>query len=373
MKKICYLINSDWYFDLHWTERALAAMEAGNEIHVICHFKGNDVKKRLEKHGFICHNSLIAAQSFNPFSYMLTFAKIWKMLDRLNPEIIHCVTIKSLVAGGLYARVKSRPVILSFAGLGRVFDNSKMLINVLRFFVLATYRYIAKNPQATLVFEHEADRERLISLARINKMQTQVIDGAGINTVDFPYVPEIVHQLPVVLFASRMLWSKGLQDLIVVKRSLEKTGVNFRLDVAGILSTGDADAIPLATLEQWHKEGSINWLGRSNEVSVLIESANIVALPSVYSEGVPRILLEAASMGRAIVAYDVGGCKSIVIDGENGYLIAKKNIANLENKLKRLLQDPCLRNKMGLVGRQLALSKFSSTQVIAKTLALYQN
>ncbi len=339
MKKVCYLINSDWYFDLHWKERALAAKKMGYEIHVICHFEGDEVKNRLEKYGFKCHNSLISAQSYNPFSFMLTFAKIWKMLNRLNPEIIHCVTIKSFVTGGLYARLKSRPVILSFAGLGRVFDNSRMLINVLRFFVLAIYKYIAKNPRATLVFEHEADRERLISLAGINKKQTQVIDGAGINTEDYPYIPETAHEIPVVLFASRMLWSKGLQDLIVAKKSLEKSGVNFRLDVAGILSTEDKDAIPIATLEQWHKEGSINWLGRSNTVSLLIESANIVALPSIYSEGVPRILLEAASMGRASLAYDVGGCKSIVVDGENGYLIEKKNITNLEVKLKKLLQD----------------------------------
>lgn len=372
MKKVCYLINSDWYFELHWVERALAAKDAGYEVHVICHYEGDEIKSRLEKHGFICHNSLISAQSYNPVGFILTFTRIWKMLNQLDPDVLHCVTIKSFLAGGIYAKFKSKPIILSFAGLGRVFDNGKMLINALRFFVLSTYKYIAKNPRAVLVFEHESDQERLISLTGINKLQTRVIDGAGINTDDYPYTSEPIQVPPVVLFASRMLWSKGLHDLISVKKSLANADIHFTLNVAGILSTEDADAIPLSMLEQWHKEGVINWLGRSNNVSQLIAAANIVALPSTYSEGVPRILLEAASMGRACLAYDVGGCKSIVQDGANGFLVAKKDVAVLELQLKKLLQDATLRHKMGLLGRELALRKFSSAQVIVKTLSLYE-
>jgi glycosyltransferase involved in cell wall biosynthesis len=253
MKKVCYIINSDWYFELHWIERALAAKMAGYEVHVICHFEGEDVKSRLEGQGFICHNSEVAAQSYNPLGFIVTFTKIWAMLKKLNPEILHCITIKSTVTGGIYAKVRSRPVVLSFAGLGRVFDHSKGIHNLLRFCTLAVYRYIAKNKKATLVFEHEFDRDTLLSLTGIDINQTLVIDGAGINTEEYPYSTEPGTTLPVVLFASRMLWSKGLGDLITVKKSLEKSDIHFQLNVAGIISSADADAIPLMASGRLYK------------------------------------------------------------------------------------------------------------------------
>lgn len=69
MKKICYFINSDWYFELHWVERATAARAAGYEIHVVCHFIGDDIKNKLTQLGMICHNSSILEQSLNPINF----------------------------------------------------------------------------------------------------------------------------------------------------------------------------------------------------------------------------------------------------------------------------------------------------------------
>lgn len=373
MKKLCFIINSDWYFELHWIERALAAKKAGYEVYVVCHFNGEGIKSRLESYGFKCHDSHIAAQSYNPFNFMISFFKIWKILNHLNPAVIHCVTIKSFLIGGLFAKLKSKAAVLSFAGLGRIFDNRKLAGKVLRFIVVMLYRFIASNKKSVLLFEHEADREKLVNLAHINEARTLVIDGAGINTDDYPYVAESNVDIPIVLFASRMLWSKGLAELVKVKKALAKSNVHFQLNVAGILCPDDTDSIPLTQLEQWNREGAINWIGRSNKVSELIERANIIALPSSYSEGVPRILLEAASMGRATLAYDVGGCKSIVQDGRTGFLVEKNQISKLEHKLKTLLLDANLRREMGLAGRNLVLSKFSSSMVISKTLEIYSN
>ncbi|EGI6474468.1 glycosyltransferase family 4 protein, partial [Salmonella enterica subsp. enterica serovar Fluntern] len=100
------------------------------------------------------------------------------------------------------------------------------------------------------------------------------------------------------------LWSKGLGDLIEAKKILRQKNIHFVLNVAGILAEDDKDAIPLELIHHWHHEGLINWLGRSSNVYELIQKSNIVALPSIYPEGVPRLLLEASSVGRACIAYD---------------------------------------------------------------------
>ncbi|MFS7653994.1 glycosyltransferase [Klebsiella pneumoniae] len=153
----------------------------------------------------------------------------------------------------------------------------------------------------------------------------------------------------VVLFASRMLWSKGLGDLIEAKKILRSKNIHFTLNVAGILVENDKDAISLQVIENWHQQGLINWLGRSNNVCDLIEQSNIVALPSVYSEGVPRIFWKHL-LWVALIAYDVGGCDSLIIDNDNGIIVKSNSPEELADKLAFLLSNPKARVEMGIKG-----------------------
>ncbi|HBW3697880.1 TPA: glycosyltransferase family 4 protein, partial [Klebsiella pneumoniae] len=249
--------------------------------------------------------------------------------------------------GGVLAKKFNLPVIVSFVGLGRVFSSDSMPLKLLRQFTIAAYKYIASNKRCIFMFEHDRDRKKLAKLVGLEEQQTIVIDGAGINPEIYKYSLEQNHDVPVVLFASRMLWSKGLGDLIEAKKILRSKNIHFTLNVAGILVENDKDAISLQVIENWHQQGLINWLGRSNNVCDLIEQSNIVALPSVYSEGVPRILLEASSVGRACIAYDVGGCDSLIIDNDNGIIVKSNSPEELADKLAFLLSNPKARVEMG--------------------------
>lgn len=250
--------------------------------------------------------------------------------------------------------------------------DRKWHMEIIRRLTLYSYRYIFKNPKCLLAFEHEYDRQILINLTQVDIKQTVVIDGAGINPDVYCYSPEPEGLIPVVLFASRLLWSKGLGDLVEVKKRLMIRGISFELNVAGISVDGDPDAIPLEQIESWHQLGMINWLGRCSDVYSLITSCNLVALPSVYSEGIPRILLEAASVGRACIAYDVGGCQSLIIDDFSGNLVEKRNISLLTEKMALLLTNPKKRAEMGVRGRERVEMKFASNLIIKATLNLYQ-
>ena len=223
------------------------------------------------------------------------------------------------------------------------------------------------------MFEHDKDRAKLADLVGIDYKQTIVIDGAGINPEIYKYSLEQQRDVPVVLFASRMLWSKGLGDLIEAKKILSNKNIHFTLNVAGIIVENDKDAIPLATIQKWQSEGVINWLGHCSNVFDLIEESNIVALPSVYAEGVPRILLEASSVGRACIAYDVGGCDSLIINNDNGLIVKSKSVEELAEKLGFLLDNPETRVAMGINGRNRIQDKFSSVMIINKTLKTYRD
>ncbi|MDR3432618.1 MAG: glycosyltransferase family 4 protein [Rouxiella aceris] len=372
MKKICYFINSDWYFDLHWIDRVIATQKEGFEIHVITNFLDDNLVYKFNKLGFICHNSTMDSQSMNPISFLRSACKIFYLLHKIDADIIHCITIKPCLIGGFFGRFFNKNVIISFVGLGRVFSKSNRKLNIISKIVIPFYKYMFNNTKCLISFEHERDKENLITITNMPLERTVVIDGAGVDVDKYPYTPEVIGDVPVILFASRLLKSKGLADLIASKKILESRNIYFRLDVAGIPVPGDADGIDISLLNKWSSEGVINWLGQCHDIARLIIDANIVALPSVYSEGVPRILLEAASVGRPIVAYDVGGCNSLIIDAENGYLIDRSNIDVLSNKLESLILDPELRQTMGRNGRNLVENKFSSLIILSKTLQMYR-
>lgn len=350
----------------------MAAQQAGYEIHVISHFTGSDIKERLIQKGFICHESMMEEQSINPFSFIFSFFKISRLLNKINADILHCITIKPCLIGGTFARLYRKPIILSFVGLGRVFAENSVHISTIRFCVLRLYNFLLKNKKCMMVFEHEHDRQKLVEMTVANPAKAYVIEGAGVDPELYDFSLETKRTTPVVLFASRLLWSKGLGDLVEVKKRLMQKGVHFELNVAGITVPTDPDAIPLAQVEQWQREGVINWLGKSSDVCKLIEASNIVALPSVYSEGIPRILLEAASVGRACIAYDVGGCQSLIIDDYSGSLVEKGDISLLEQKLEKLLLSPETRAAMGIRGRKMVEDRFASSLIIDSTLKLYK-
>jgi len=370
MKKLCFYINSDWYFNLHWKERALAAKENGYEVHVICNFENSKIFSDFESSGIKPHDSRMSEQSLNPLVIFKDLARSLRIIREINPDILHCITIKPCLIGGFYAKVFRKKLVLSFVGLGRVFSSNARKYRILKYNVSSFYRWVSNKKDVFFIFEHELDRDKIISITGMDSSKTIVIDGAGIDTNKFEYLSEPDNTPPIVLFASRLIWSKGLSDLVDARKVLLQKGINFNLVVAGIIVKKDPDAIPDNVISKWSKAEDIIWLGQRDDVKKLIEESNIVALPSVYAEGVPRILIEAAAVGRPSIAYDMGGCSSIIVNNSTGF-IADKNIDDLVQKLEMLITNKKLRVDFGINARAWVMSRFCSTYVIKKTLGVY--
>jgi len=373
MKKICYFINSDWYFDLHWLERAYAAQKEGYQVHVMTRFEGETFYNKFTKLGFICHPIRLRERSLNPFEFLFSMIDISLKLSKIEPSIIHSVTIKPIILGGLFSRIKKIPFVANIVGLGRVFDCGGIIYHLIKKVVISIYRYIFKNSKSKIIFEHKNDMNILEKLIDFQTDQINIIDGAGVDTTIFTYKEEKNISIPIVFFAGRMLKNKGLKTLIDIRSELKRENIHFDLVVAGIEVPDDPHAIPSSMLLAWHEKGDITWLGTRHDMAQLITNSSIVALPSVYPEGVPRILIEACAIGRPCIAYNSGGCGSIIDNGITGYLVTKNDRKDFRDKLVTLLLDPELRKNMGVNGRDLVVQKFSSEKIIVKTLNIYSN
>lgn len=372
MKKICYFINSDWYFDLHWLARALSAKHQGYEVHIITRISEEKYRRRFSELGFCCHSLPIKERSYNIFGFISALVSSVLLLRKINPALIHAVTIKPVIIGGLYARLFSVPFVANVVGLGRVFQPGNRLLRGLKKAVCLSYSFIFTNPRSRIIFEHNDDLLEFQRNVTFSLRRASVIDGCGVDVEQYTFSEEVVCGQPIVLFASRMLHKKGLAALVRIKQQLAQEGVYFTLRVAGIMVADDPDAIPLTDITRWAAAGDIEWLGTCNNMEVLLGSASIVALPTLYPEGVPRILIEGAAKGRACIAYNSGGCNSIVINNVNGFLISRGDEDEFRRQLKVLIGDKELRQRMGLQGRALVLEKFSAAKVITKTLNIYR-
>jgi glycosyltransferase involved in cell wall biosynthesis len=167
-----------------------------------------------------------------------------------------------------------------------------------------------------------------------------------------------------------MLVTKGLLEYVEAAHTLRHKGLNARFALAGRTDPGNPASIPDEQIETWKQSETLEWWGWQEDMPAALARADIFCLPS-YREGVPNALLEAAACGLSIVTTDVPGCRDVVTNGVNGWLVPVRNAEALANALETLITNPELRRRMGNAGRDIAMNQFSMAKVNRETLAVY--
>jgi glycosyltransferase involved in cell wall biosynthesis len=185
----------------------------------------------------------------------------------------------------------------------------------------------------------------------VSAERTRVIPGAGVaaDAISPAARPEGV---PVILCVSRMIRNKGILDLVEAAKLLCKRGLHFEVHLVGGMDPRNPTSLTPEELKGAEAGGFVKWLGPRSDIPELLAKANVFCAPTYYREGLPRVLIEAAAAGRPIVATDVPGCREVVIDGLNGYLVPPRNVNALADALASLLQDAQACERMGREGRQ---------------------
>jgi glycosyltransferase involved in cell wall biosynthesis len=308
--------------------------------------------------------------SKNIIKELVAFFEIVRIYTREKPNLVHHVGLKPILYGSLAARLANVcAVVNAFAGLGFVYTGTRWHHRILRSVVSLLLRMALALPRATTICQNPDDIAILLSYGVARASDSLVIRGSGVDPAIFSPVPEMGGE-PVVLLAARMLWDKGIREFVEAARIIKGRGIHARFVLAGRLDPSNPTSVTGDRLRSWQEEGHVEWWGQREDMPVVLAQAHIVVLPS-YREGLPKVLLEAAACERAIVATDVPGCREIVRNGDNGLLIPAKDPAALAEGIVTLLQNPELRRRMGMRGRQLVLNEFTVEHVAARVIQVY--
>ncbi len=380
MKKITYIINVDWYFKLHWLNRAKAAKDQGYDITIMTHFTSAKIRSYFQGLGFRCVELPLSRSGINPFSELRTIVKLYKYLKVQQPHLIHCITVKPSIYGGLISNVLKLPSIKSITGLGAVFSSQSPLFRILRPLITGLYYVVGQSNTGAFIFENNSDRN-VFKAAGIGRKQPLVhIAGAGVDTSHFcglsqPLVNVGIDKPMVVLFAARLLKDKGLDTLISAVSTLRKKGLTIELWVAGLFDLESKNSYTESDIQSLAEKGEIKWLGAvsGSEMPSILNSVDIVALPTRYGEGIPRILIEAGATGRVVVASNVTGCNEFISDKVNGRLLNPLIVDDWSECLIDVAEDPLSYQHYAKCLERDVKAQYSDNVVISKFLDLYDS
>jgi len=348
--------------------QAKAAQSAGYDVVVATRVAEHG--DAIRRAGFRLIPLRLQRESYSPLQEFQALHELRSIYAEEQPDIAHHVALKPILYGSVAALGRKQiRVINAWAGMGFLVASTSFKASIIRSFLTMAFRYLLNRPGYSVLVQNQDDADLVASRFRVPPGTITVIRGSGVDLASFRPMPE-PGGAPMVLFASRMLWLKGVSEFVTAAEILRGKGVSARFVLAGDTDEASPAAVPRAQLQAWNRVGAVEWVGWQNDIAEWLGRSTLVCLPS-YREGIPKVLLEAAASGRAIVATDVPGCRDIVRDGENGLLVAVRNAGALASAIERLLNDPTARRRMAARGREIVAQDFGLSKVVEATLALY--
>jgi glycosyltransferase involved in cell wall biosynthesis len=369
--KILFLVTEDWYFWSHRLPIARASRDRGFEVVVATRVQSHG--ERIAGEGFRLVPLRWRRRSLHPWHEARAVVELLQVYKRERADIVHHIALKPAVYGSLAARLTRLPAVVNtVAGMGYVFTSRELKARLLSPPLKRAFRFLFNRPNVRVIIQNPDDGNALAEFCGVGRDQTVLIRGSGVDLSRFAPTPEPEGR-PNVTMVSRMLWDKGVGELVEAARRLRAANDPIDVTLVGIPDPENPASIPRSQLEAWQSDGLVRWLGYQENIAKVWADSTIAVLPTTYGEGVPKALIEAAACGRAIIATDVPGCREIVLPGESGLLIPPRDIASLVDAIRGLSHDPDLRRRMGERGRELAVGGFSEETVVEQTLALYDS
>ncbi len=371
-KKLVIVVSVDWFFLSHRLPLAEKALKKGYEVVVVAVEEGRkgDYIRSL---GMEFYPLPTTRSGMNPFRELRVLLFLMWVYLRERPDIIHHVAVKPVTYGSIAAKlVGVKRIVNALSGMGFLFINANKNKFVHRF-LRGCFKFGFSNPNIHFILQNEDDFQMVSELGILKPEQLYMIKGSGVNLAKFPYIKEPETEKIRVLLPARMLWDKGVGEFV---RAAEQLYPKFKDSVEFVLCGGFDEGYKLRIeeeeLQMWHDQGKVNWIGYQNDMAHVLSQAHIIVLPS-YREGLPKSLIEACSIGRPIITTDVPGCRAVVDDGVNGFLVPCRNRQLLAEAMEKLIVDKELRMKMGIASRAKAEHLFSLEQVVDQTFSIYED
>ena len=373
-RRLLFLVNDAPFFVSHRLSLATAALDRGFAVDVAAPHDP-DASAAIARAGATFHDLPLRRGGQNPFAEARLCAAFFSLMRTLRPDLVHAITMKPVIYGGAAARLARAPaVVFSVTGLGHLFLTETPRAKTLRRAVLALFRFALHHPNARTIFQNADDRRMFEQAGIVDPDTTVLLPGTGVDlTVFRPRDVRGGHdgEPPVVLFPARLIGEKGVREFAAAARRVKADGVAGRFVLAGRSDPENPSDVGAARVAEWQRDGIVEYWGFSTDMPETLRRADVVCMPS-YREGSPRSLIEALATGLPIVTTDAIGCRDLVEDGGNGYLVPVGNSAAVADALRKLLRDPGLRARMGAHSRAMAERTYGVDKFVTDTFAVYQ-
>lgn len=357
-KTVVISINSSWNI-LNFRKGLIEALQHRGD-RVVALSPADEHSSRFAALGVEHVPIAIDSRGRSPLADLGLFLRYRRRLERIGPDVFLGYTAKPNVWGSLAAGSLGIPVINNISGLGTAFIEGGLMARLLS----ALYR-MALSGSATVFFQNPEDRDLFLRLRLVRPDRTRLLPGSGIDLKRFAPILTPRPAAPFTfLLLGRLLWQKGIAEYVDAARMVRREAPQTRFQLLGFLDVPNRSAVPREEVEAWSAEGLIDYLGAADDVRPYIAAADCIVLPS-YREGLPRALLEAAAMGKPLIASDVPGCRHVVEHGVNGLLCAAADAASLAEAMLRMIRiGASERQAMGSEGRRRVRREFAQEVVV---------
>lgn len=371
MTRLLYVVTEDWYFRLHWLNLAVAAKRAGYDVAVATRVNAPEHAQAITDAGLRLLPLAINRASLNPLRELAAVDALTRLYRAEKPDLVHHVAIKPVLYGALAARRAGVAAwVNGLPGLGYVYASKDWKARLLRPVIGLLFRRLLNHPRSLVLLQNHDDA-RFFADGIVAPQRVACVRGVGVDVDRYRPAPE-PDGLPVAVLAARMLWDKGVAELVEAARLLRLKQVPLRIALVGGPDPGNPRSVPEEQLKSWQAEGLVEWWGQRSDMPEVWRQSSIAVLPTTYREGLPTVLLEAAATGRPLLATDMPGCREVCRPEQTGLLVPPGDAIALADALKRLAEDAPLRARLGAAARSAAEVEFAVPVICAEVLALYR-
>lgn len=368
-KKIIVTSNTSWYLYNFRLPLLKELVSRGYQVFALAPY--DSYVKKLEEHGINHIKIRITRSSLNPFADLKILKHFVAIYRKYKPDIVQHFTVKPVIYGTLAARILHIKYIYNMVpGMGYVFTG----VSFKKFWIQRIVRYLYRRSMkysSHVFFQNRDDNNYFLKYKLVNKNRATIIAGTGVDIDKFKPGKKIEKKRITFMIAARLLWDKGIGEFAKAARALKQKYNNADFWLLGPVDLENPKGIQPAQLQQWNREGIVQYLGMTDNIKSYLKKADIIVLPSYYKEGLPLSLLEGAAMGMPIITTDSTGCREVVEDGVNGFLVPIKDVKSLAASMEKFIKKPFLISQMGRASRKIVLEKFDSKIIVKQILQYY--
>ena len=367
-----YIVNCPNFFVSHRLILAKALKEAGAEATVVAPSDHPRAIDRIRHTGVDFVPSPMSRVSNSLMSIARAGAQAWQLAMRQPKAIFHLITIKPILFYGLLLRLLNRRLVIAISGLGTVFHNRSLKFRFLKPLIQQIYQFIFTGRNTVVIVQNHDDR-RILNDLGVEEDKLILIKGSGVDPSQFPFSPRDTLDQPLrILVPARLLRDKGIIEACHVSAKLTDLGVQHQMWFAGTIDRGNPTSLTDGEVQELSQRfPQVRFLGHVEDVCAKLSEADMVCFPS-HHEGLPKALVEAFSVGRPVVSFDVPGCRELVHHHRTGLLAKKGDINEMANHLARLAADDTMRRKLVEGAHRFFQDQLAQDIVIRKTMAVYQ-